>query len=248
MTLALVTAAASSLRARPAAPPPAVAPSLGAFNQAFDIQGAGSNPLTVAVGATQAAGSSLLIFSASKLDEVAASNPLTHNKTGTVAFVSSLAYAAWAPYGARMDWVPDLAGGSGQTASLTMLSSQATGEKTIFAMEVKNGRTLSLVTPTELVSAATPTCADVTTTGPAVLFCCVWGDANISPTMDLLVHADALAAGWVQIGDVSIGSDTQHIQGALAARVVSGAGTHSGCEWALTPSQRLLVFTGSVQA
>lgn len=228
----------------------AVTPSLGVYGQNYHLQGAGTNPLIVAVGDTQASGSSLLIFYACKLDEVATAPtaPVSHNKGGAVSFVDSLAYAAWTPYGARMDFVQDLAGGAGQTTSLTMLSTQATGEKTGFAMEVKNGKTLSLITPTELVSAATSSCSDITTTGPAELYCCVWGDANISPTMALQLHADALAAGWSQIGEVALGNDVQHIQGALAVRKVFGSGTWSGAKWNLTPSQRIMVFTGSVQA
>jgi hypothetical protein len=224
----------------------AVGPSLGVYNGGYQQQGLGSNPLTVVAGDTQSSGSSLLIFSAAKLDDVIS---VTHNKTGTLSNLGSLAYTVWGPYGARMDAVASLTGGTGQSASISLIPGNSTDEKTMFVMEVKNGQTITLDTPAELPAsgASVVTGNSITTTGAAVLFCCVWGDGNISTPMNLTVHADSLAEGWSQIGDISI-DGIAHIQGALAVRTVSGAGTYGGTKWDFDPAQRALFFAGKVQA
>lgn len=221
------------------------APSLGVFNGGYQQQGLGSNPLTVVAGDTQASGSSLLIFSAAKLDDVTS---VTHNKTGTLSNLGSLAYTVWGPYGARLDAVSALTGGAGQSASMSLIPGNSTDEKTLFVMEVRNGQTITLATPVELPAsgASVVTGNSISTSGAAVLFCCVWGDGNISTPMNLTVHADSIADGWTQIGDISI-DGIAHIQGALAARTVSGAGTYS-CKWDFNPAQRALFFTGKVEA
>lgn len=231
--------------AYPAGDKPIVSPSLGAYTSNYDIDNNGANPLVSPAIATQADGSSLLIFTALDLSKFFS---VTHNKTGSVAALGSLAYTAWAPYGARMDWVQNLQGGSGQTASLTVDGSIAAREKTIFVVEVKNGRTLVLATPQELPAsgAAVVTSTAVTVDAAAVVVCCAWGDANVSNPMDMGVHADSLAEGWVQIGDVTI-NNAAHIQGAVAARVVSVGGTYA-CKWNFTPAQRALFFTAAVKA
>lgn len=226
--------------------PSAGQPTLGAHAGAYQTVGAGSNPVTTPSRDTQASGSSLLIFSAFYLTEFGS---LTHNKSGTINNVGQQAYTAWGPYGGRLDWVQSLVGGSGQTVSYSNSALYATDEKTLFMVEVKNGQTL--ITPSPLVAelpasaASVVTSNSVTTTGPAVVLCCAWGDANISNPMDMAVHADSIAEGWTQIEDITL-NDTAHIQGSLAAREVSGAGTYS-CKWNFTPAQRALFFIVAVQ-
>lgn len=224
-----------------------VAPSLGVHSGTYQTVGAGSNPITTPSRDTQSSGSSLLVFSAFYLTEFSS---LTHNKTGSLSNVSSQQYTAWGPYGGRLDWVQSLTGGTGQTASLSLSAPYATDEKTIFMVEVKDGQTL--VTTSPLVeelpgsAASVVTSNSVTTTGAAVVLCCAWGDANVSNPLDMAVHADSIADGWSQIEDITINSEA-HIQGAIAARTVSSAGTYS-CKWNFTPAQRALFFTVAVQA
>lgn len=240
-------AMASALTMSGAVASTGTAPSLGVHSGAYQTVGAGSNPITTPSRDTQASGSTLLIFSAFYLTEFSS---LTHNKTGSLSNVSSQAYTAWGPYGGRLDLVQTLTGGTGQTASLSLSAPYATDEKTIFMVEVKDGQTLVTTSPLveELPASAASvvTSNDVTTTGAAVVLCCAWGDANVSNPMDMTVHADSSAEGWSLIEDITIPSEA-HIQGAIAARTVTGAGTYS-CKWNFTPAQRALFFTVAVQA
>lgn len=220
-------------------------PSLGVHSGDYHTVGAGSNPLTTPARNTQASGSSLLIFSAFYLTEFGS---LVHNKTGTISDVSSLAYTAWAPYGGKFSWVQTLTGGAGQTVSHSNSALYAGDEKTLFMVEVMNGQTLISPSPQELPAsgASVVTSNSVTTTGPAVVVCCCWGDANVNTPMNMTVHADSVAEGWAQIEDITI-DGAAHIQGAVAARQVTGAGTYS-CKWDFNPSQRALFFTVAVQS
>lgn len=221
------------------------APALGNYGSKVDLLNSGTNPCTTTSFDTQASGSSLVIFSACYLNEVSS---VGHNKTGTVANIGQRAYTVWGPYGARADWVQNLAGGTGQTASLTMNAGRATDEKTVMAVEVKNGQTLQASNFVEVPASAgaQSTGGSVTTTGPAVLLCGWWGDSDVATPMDAAVSAASAADGWVRIINQTLDGEA-HIQSVLAYRVVSGAGTYS-CTWDNTPSQRAIVATLAIQA
>lgn len=243
----LHAAASQSVRRRVSPPTVVVNPSLGGYNSAYDIHTVGVNPKTTPTFTTQGDGSGLYVFAACDLNEFGTSG-VSHNKTGAVSHVGSLQYTFWAPYGARMFRVQSLQGGTGQTVSMTVGAGAATAEKTIMAVEVMNGRTLQDWNAQELPAsaAASVTGPSVTTTGAAVLLSAWWGDANVSNPMSADLSAAALADGWQKLIEITVESQA-HIQAALAARVVSGAGTYS-CEWNHVPNQRALMFAAAVQA
>lgn len=247
----LIQAVASQIQRRrvspPVAPPPA--PSLGTYQSAYDLHTVGVNPKTTPTFTTQADGSSLYVFAACDLNEFGTSG-VSHNKTGAVSHVGSLQYTLWAPYGARMFRVQSLQGGTGQTVSMTVGAGAATAEKTIMAVEVMHGRTLQDWNVQELPASAASsvTGPTVTTTGAAVLLSAWFGDASVSNPLSAAVSAASQADGWTLLPGMEITIDSQaHIQAALAARVVSGAGSYS-CEWNHVPNQRALMFAAAVQA
>ena len=222
----------------------APAPTIGVAGQGYQIHTAGTTPITITVGDTQASGSSLLFLVGTDLDQITTA---THNKTGTVSQLANAELAAWAPYGGRLWGISDLQGGTGQTVSVAVQAGAATIEKTLCAVEVIGGQSVTAGTPEELPASAgsVVTSPAMSTTSAGVVLCFVIGDANVSNPLDLLVHADSTGEGWEQLCDVSVNSEA-HVQMAVAAREVSGAGSYS-CKWNFTPAQRGLFFMARVQ-
>lgn len=239
-----ITPSSDGLRwsAWPAGNKPGTNPAIGGFQQVGQLDGDGVSPISTPTFTTQADGSSLFIFTAADLSTISS---VSHNKTGTVANLGSLAYSDWAPFGARCDWVQTFQGGTGTVASASN-SINPQREKTLFAAEVRNGRTVADIDIVEVPLAEVVTSGSVVTTGPAVLFSCWWGAGDVSNPMDCILTSAAIADGWVQIADYTIDS-LAHIQGALAYRVTTAPGTYA-CQWDHTPAQKAIMITLAVQA
>lgn len=119
-------------------------------------------------------------------------------------------------------------------------SSGNTDEITLFFVEVRCGSAVGDVVWNEVEPSQPPTTvtsATVTTSGPATLVACWFGDASaldhIEPDASFTLVDQELEA-------------TSHVQGALAVRTVASAGTYS-VTWTATPAQNAQMWLIAVE-
>jgi hypothetical protein len=128
---------------------------------------------------------------------------------------------------------PNMVGGSGQVVS-TM--APATDEITEMAVEVTNATKVSSVFGEQRTAPLTS--MSITTTGPAALIAYWWGDNDAdmrtaTPDNDFVVLDSILTQGEL-------------VEGAVAAKVVSAAGTYD-VTWTATPPQGALLWLVAVE-
>lgn len=119
-------------------------------------------------------------------------------------------------------------------------SSGNTDEITLFFVEVRRGSAVHDVVWNEVEPSQPPTTvtsATVSTSGPATLVACWFGDASalshIEPDASFTLLDQQLEA-------------TSHVQGALAVRNVASAGTYS-VTWTATPAQNAQMWLIAVE-
>lgn len=201
-------------------------PALGQHGIDYDIDGAGSSPMTVALGTTLAAGGSLIVCAAGEMTDIALP---TDNKSNSYSLLRSSGYfgGLWPGFGLEVSADAQISGGAGHDVSVAKPGTPA-AEGTMIAVEIVRGGVVqdsSIVARQTGGAGATLTSAAVTTTGPALLVSFWGGDGAASTTP---MHASP-GAGWTKIREVALES-TFHIQMACAVRQVGDAGTYT-CDW-----------------
>lgn len=147
-------------------------------------------------------------------------------------------YTGWPTSGTALFQKTLTTGGSGHTVTATKSAGANTDEVTVLAATASG---VSAIVDSQWNEDLTSpnTSASVTTTGPAILFSCWFGnDTNgeLNP---------AVSSGWTVIEHTS-SLASSHIQGALAYRIVSGAGTYS-IDWTPSTSQGAQLWIAAIQ-
>lgn len=207
-------------------------PSLGQRNLSYHLEGAGVTPITLSLGSTQAAGSSIVVAHFGRFTSLGTPTDNKGNSfdNGTPDYLEQSGYAGglWSGFGMSLFVDPVAAGGSAHSISVAK-SGSAFEEATLIAIEGMNAGVMqdsSIVPRAAAGAGATLTSDTVTTTGPALL-CGFWtgdGDVNTDP-QDV-----GPGPGWTLLEQIALESaqaPNGHIQAALLARVVSAAGTYS---------------------
>jgi hypothetical protein len=204
----------------------AITPSLGLHGLEYDqLDGLGTSPMTVSLGATGASGSTMVACTGGSFTDLTAPYD---NKGNTYPELESAGYygGQWPGYGVRLFADAVAVGGAGHTMSV---SKDATplDESTLIAVEIKNGGVVqdtSIVIREQAGALASLVSASVTTTGPAMLVSFFGGDG--APNRLLTANPEA---GWTKIEEVAI-YEVFHVQLACAVKYVPSAGTYT-CTW-----------------
>jgi hypothetical protein len=113
-------------------------------------------------------------------------------------------------------------------------------ESTMFAVEVIGGSRVQNFQWSEMSAASTSvTSMSVTTTGPATIVSCWWGEATLTSAATVSVNNSfQVIESVLQPGSV--------VQGAMAVRTVTAAGTYN-VTWSATPSQGAQIWMVAIQ-
>ncbi|MGJ7511603.1 hypothetical protein [Variovorax sp. GT1P44] len=222
--------------ATPAPPPASAAPALGAHALAFNRDGVTSASLSTPAMTTQASGSTLLACVGRGL--LASAAPTDNAGNAFAQLGVPHIYTLWPNSGTGLYGCEKAVGKVGHV--VTVAKPKATDETTLSVVEVTGGGALRDVQWREALSGQPLTSASVTTTGPAVLVAWWWGDAGVDqdktavPNNGFTVIDSVLSAGAL-------------VQGAVAVRQVSAAGTYN-VTWVSTPQQGAQLWLVAVQA
>lgn len=184
---------------------------------AYRFLGGSATSYTTGAFTTQASGGTMLVCvgRGTLSDHVLP----TDNKSNTYTqYDSNRAYTAWPTSGTALYAKTSFAGGTGHTITVGMTTTN--DEVTILAVECPGYTTIVDQQWNEDLTTGTNTSSSVTTTGAAMLVAFWWGaDSNgellpaVPADWTLLKHTSSLASN--------------HVQGAVAYKRVTGAGTYS---------------------
>ena len=194
-------------------------PVLGAHTLLGQEDGSGANPAVTAPIATQASGSSFVVFAAGYTSN---SNGPTDNKGNALPQLGgAVEYNGYGgAFNVKAYVVTGGTGGSGHTVTIVK-NSVPTGEITIPFVEVRNATVLQDVVQNYPTGSAQLTSGSVTTTGPAVLLAFWWGDSTG------LVHSAVPGNGFTIIENFVILPPGSAVQCVVAYREVAAAGTYN---------------------
>lgn len=213
-------------------------PSLGDYALTGQIDAEGSSPATVTVTASN--GDTVVAIFGGRVTEVGAPSDgtNTYSQVG-----STVEYTNWPDFGCKAWGDASVTGG---TLGLDFTKAVHPAEEiTVVAVVVANGGTIGTPSIAETASGATAASGEVTTSGPAVLISWHMGDTGVPGARDADPNAAAISAGWSKILSYEL-TDTAHVQMAVAARTVTGAGTYS-LTWDHTPTERAIVGLVAVE-
>lgn len=216
-------------------------PQLGVHGSDFDIQTAGTSPVTVTL-TTQGSGSSIVV---AVLAALAAVSAPTDNKSNTYTLAESSGYhgGAYAGYGLEIYTKAGATGGASHAVSVT--KDNPTDESTLIVVEAKGGATVqdsSIITRAGAGAGVAYASAAVTVTGPALLVAFWCGDGNeVTPD-----QSAAAESGWEIVESLFLGM-TAYIQAACAVKRVTGAGDYT-CSWTPVANQGAILGLVAIQA
>ena len=219
--------------APPCLPEAAAAPMLGSHVLLWHEDGSGpSTALTPAID-TQAAGGSLLAFSAGYATNTALP---TDNKGNTwTALGAPVVYRGYnGQFDVKAYVVPSAHGGSGHRLSIVK-NGEPSGEITVPFIEIRQSGGLHAIAQNYPASAALVTSGNVTTSGPATLVAVWWGDAAG------LQHSAIPNNGFSIIENFVSLPPNSAVQCVVAVRQVSAAGTYN-VSWSQSPSEGAILW------
>lgn len=207
-------------------------PRVGVNDLSYHLELAGTTPITLTLGTTQPAGSTIVVAHFGRFSSLGTPTDNKGNSydNGTPDYREQSGYAGglWPGFGMSVFAKTAAAGGASHTLSVAK-SGTATEEATLIGCEVVGGGTMqdtSIVARAAAGAGATLTSDGVTTTGPALLIG-LWGgdgDVNTNPQ-----DVDA-GVGWTLLRQVALEAaqaPNGHIQAALLARAVTAPGTYT---------------------
>jgi hypothetical protein len=204
----------------------AAVPVLGAHTLLGQENQNGVSPAMTAAIATQASGSSFLVFSAGFTSN---SNPPTDNKSNTWTLLGDPVF--YNGYNGAFNVKAYLAtagnGGSGHTVSIVK-NGYAEGEITVPFVEIRNANILQ-ASAQNYPTGAQLTSASVTTTGPALLLAFWWGDGGG------LTHTAVPNNGFSVIESFLDLPPLSAVQCAVAYKQVTAPGTYN-VTWTQNPN------------
>ncbi len=224
---------ASTAQVDRATPASRSAPSLGAHTLLVHSEGRGVTPALTDALATQAAGSSLIVFNGGYAENVAGP---TDNYANT-----------WKPLGRPVPYgngydgfnvkaylALSAKGGANHTVSIAK-NGNAPGEISVPFIEIRNAGVLQDVAQNYPAAGLVVTSGEVTTTGPATLVALWWGDGGVKRMTAIPNNGFRVIDSFLQLPDNS------GVQCAVAVKQVSAAGTYS-VSWIGSPVQGAILW------
>lgn len=213
------------------------APIASGHGIAYDFLGAGGSSITTSSFTSANGGIMLVGMGRGVLSDYSTATVSDNKSNGNYSQLgTSHAYTNWATSGTALFQKINPLGGTTHTVSATKPTTS--DEVTILAAHFLNVNT---IVDTQWVEDLTSpnTSANVTTTGPAILFS-VWAGDNINGELD-----PDPGAGWVKLDHTS-SLASNHVQLATAYRIVGSAGTYS-ISWTPSTSQGAQVWLVAMQ-
>lgn len=213
----------------------------------YQFDGLGSSPITGSF-TTATAGSNIMVI-VGVLSQFSTTNAPTDSYSNAYTQVHQGGYfgGLWSGYGltAYRTNTSTTVGGSGHTISIT--KTDPVREITLFAVELRGGPFIvqgSGINNVQANGANQPHSGpSVTVTGPALLIS-FWSGDGVLGTNPMTATP---SSGWTKIRELGIPSDTNgHIQGAMAIRSVSLAGTYN-CIWTPGANQGSIINIIAIQ-
>lgn len=201
---------------------------LGSHTLLGQENGSGVSPAVTSPVTTQANGSSFVAFNAG----FASNNAIPTDNKGNVwsAFGAPVVYRGYdGVFDVKAYVVLDGHGGTSHSVSI-IKNGNASGELTLPFVEITNATELVDVANNYPPAGATATSGSVTTTGPATLVAFWWGDGGG------LVHSATPDNGFTIIENFVLLPPNSAVQGVVAFRQVSGAGTYH-VTWTQSPEE-----------
>lgn len=216
----------------------AVVPSTGAHGLAYKNNGVLGRSVTVDLGTTQAARSTLL---ACVGRGVIGSHLVPTDSKANQFFQIETAHAyvpRWPNSGTALYAAASASGGANHVVTADN-NTTPTDEVTLAVVEVRNGGSVNA--RWNQIQAGDPVeSLTITTTGPATLVAFWWGDADGS-----VAHSVTPGNGFARVDAVLLAGSL--VQCAVATREVSAAGTY-GASWISTPQQGAQLWLVAVQS
>lgn len=215
------------------------APALGAHTLLWQGEGTGFSPAVSTPVTTQATGSSFLVLKAGYTSN---SNAPTDNKSNTWVQRGNAVY--YNGYGEAFSAVAYVSlmgtGGANHTVSVVKNGSPK-GEITVPFIEIKNAGILKDVAQNYPASGSVITSGNVTTTGPATLIAVWFGDGGLKQMTAVPNN------GFTVIDSLLSLPDESAVQGAVAAKNVTAAGTYN-VSWTESPNQGAILWLFAFQS
>jgi hypothetical protein len=215
------------------------APSLGAHTLLTHSEGLGVSPAETTPIATQAGGSTLILFNGGYTDNDALPTDSYANH--------------WEPLGKRVPYgngyerfsvhgyiARAAHGGPRHTASVVK-SGQPAGEISIPFIEIQQAGVLQDVAQNYAPASLVVTSGKVTTTGPATLIALWWGDGGVKRMSAQPNNGFTIIESFLKLPDNS------GVQCAVAFKQVKSAGTYD-VSWIATPAQGAILWLLAFQA